>query len=61
MSWDEPPKPKPTLTVGMPLDTVSVGELEEMVEEFKAEIERLEAEITKKRSQKSAADAFFKS
>jgi uncharacterized small protein (DUF1192 family) len=58
--WDDEPRPKPVLTVGMPLDTISVDELREMVADYQAEIVRVEAEITKKQQQKSAAAGFFK-
>jgi len=58
--WDDEPRPKPVLTVGMPLDTISVDELREMVADYQAEIVRVEAEIAKKQQQKSAAAGFFK-
>jgi uncharacterized small protein (DUF1192 family) len=37
-----------------------VGELSERIAALKEEIARLEAEMAKKRSSKSAADSFFK-
>ena len=55
------PRPKPLLTVGEPLDTVSIAELAERVAAMQAEIIRIEAEISRKQASKSAADAFFKS
>ena len=45
--WDDEPRPKATLSIGMPLDTISAGELREMIETYQAEIARLEAEIAK--------------
>ena len=57
--WDDEPRPKATLSIGMPLDTISAGELREMIETYQAEIARLEAEIAKKEQQKAAAANFF--
>ena len=45
----------------MPLDTISAGELREMIKTYQTEIARLEAEIDKKEQQKAAAANFFKS
>lgn len=58
--WDDEPRPKATLSIGMPLDTISAGELREMIETYQTEITRLEAEIAKKEQQKAAAANFFK-
>lgn len=41
------------------LERLSVDELEEKITELKAEISLCEAEIEKKKAQKSAADALF--
>ena len=41
------------------LELFSVEELQERIEELKAEIAACEAELTKKQSHKSAADALF--
>jgi uncharacterized small protein (DUF1192 family) len=61
MDNDELPKPKREHVVGENLDTISVDELKLRVGILTAEIVRLEAEIVKKQSSKSAADAFFRS
>lgn len=42
------------------LEPMSVDELTEYVGELKAEIERVEAEISKKKAYASAASSFFK-
>jgi uncharacterized small protein (DUF1192 family) len=44
----------------LPLDSLGVEELRNYVEELKLEIARVEADITRKHSHRSAADAFFK-
>lgn len=43
----------------MPLDQMSIEELEARIEEVRKEIALCEQEIEKKRAQKSAADALF--
>jgi uncharacterized small protein (DUF1192 family) len=57
---DELPKKKITHELGQDLSLLSVAELTERVGLLKEEIARLEAEMTKKRASKSAADTFFK-
>lgn len=58
---DDKPRPKAdNNAVGADLYRLSVPELEERIEALKAEIERTQAEITKKRAQNSAAEALFK-
>lgn len=42
------------------LDSLSIDELRLYIEELKAEILRVEADISRKNSHRSAADAFFK-
>jgi uncharacterized small protein (DUF1192 family) len=42
------------------LDTLGIEELREYIEELKAEIVRVEADIGRKQGHRSAADAFFK-
>jgi uncharacterized small protein (DUF1192 family) len=59
MFFDEPEKPK-TKEFPARLDALSVKELEEYIADLKAEIERAQADITKKQSSRAAADAFFK-
>jgi uncharacterized small protein (DUF1192 family) len=57
---DERPKKKITHDIGQDLTLLSVGELNERVALMREEIARLEADITKKQSSRSAADMFFK-
>jgi uncharacterized small protein (DUF1192 family) len=57
---DERPKKKITHEIGQDLTLLSVGELNERVALMREEIARLEADITKKQSSRSAADMFFK-
>ena len=57
---DELPKKKIVHELGQELALLSVGELSERIAALKEEIARLEAEMTRKRSSKSAADSFFK-
>jgi uncharacterized small protein (DUF1192 family) len=61
MTFEDLPRPKPALTIGEPLDVISVNELQERIAAFEAEILRIKAEIQKKQASKAAADAFFKS
>ncbi len=60
MEPDDLPRPKPKLTVGEPLDVISIQELQERIAAFEEEIVRIRNEISKKQSSKAAADAFFK-
>ena len=60
MDADEPRKKSDAHEVGMVLDSLSVEELNERIGQLKAEIVRLEQEIEKKSSSRSAADSFFK-
>jgi uncharacterized small protein (DUF1192 family) len=57
---DDLPKKKIVHEMGQDLSLLSVGELGERVALLKEEIARLEAEMTRKRASKSAADTFFK-
>jgi uncharacterized small protein (DUF1192 family) len=57
---DDLPKKKIAHEIGQNLDLLSVGELGERVALLKEEIARLEAEMGRKRTSKSAADIFFK-
>lgn len=50
---------KPTPEKKLDLERFSVEELHERIEELKAEIVACEAELDKKQSHKSAADALF--
>ncbi len=42
------------------LDTMGVAELRDYIDELKAEIARVEADIERKQGHRSAADAFFR-
>ena len=44
----------------LPLDLLGVAELNEYIDELRAEITRVEADIARKQSHKAAADAFFR-
>jgi len=57
---DDLPKKKTVHELGQDLSLLSVGELGERVNLLKDEIGRLEAEIARKRSSQTAANAFFK-
>jgi uncharacterized small protein (DUF1192 family) len=64
MSWDDE-TPKPTgraapITVGEPLTTFSVAELEARIAALTQEIERVREELGAKRAHEAAAAAFFK-
>ena len=54
------PKPKSQMTVGEPLATLSIGELEQRIKALEAEIARVRAEIEKKQAHEAAAAALFK-
>jgi uncharacterized small protein (DUF1192 family) len=61
MAQDEDaPPPKRRRLEPLPLDSLGVKELRAYIEELKLEIARVEADITRKQSHRSAADAFFK-
>jgi uncharacterized small protein (DUF1192 family) len=60
MDIDDRPKPKPVLTIGENLDTISVAELQERVLRLEEEIARVKTEIQRKTASKAAADSFFK-
>jgi uncharacterized small protein (DUF1192 family) len=58
---DLPKKRKIQHELGSDLSSLSIDELTDRISELKKEVERLEAEITRKRSVQSAADAIFRS
>jgi uncharacterized small protein (DUF1192 family) len=61
MDWDDArPKPSKSTSIGDNLETLSVAELEQRISDFAAEIERVKAELTKKRAHENAAAALFK-
>ena len=57
---DEGPVRKRARLERLVLDTWGIAELREYIDELKAEIARVEADINKKQGHRSAADAFFK-
>jgi uncharacterized small protein (DUF1192 family) len=61
MDWDDlKPKPKPGVTLGEDLKTLSVGELEARIADLQREIERVQAELGAKKAHEAAAAAVFK-
>lgn len=61
MDWDEMrPAPPKGVSIGDNLESLSVAELEARIAAFSAEIERVKAELAKKRSHEAAAAALFK-
>jgi uncharacterized small protein (DUF1192 family) len=57
---DDLPVRKPRRLEPLRLDSLSVDELHDYVGELRAEIARVEADVVRKQSHRSAADAFFK-
>ena len=57
---DDRPKKKLVHEIGQDLALISVKELQERIALLREEIARLEADIAKKQSSRSAADRFFK-
>jgi uncharacterized small protein (DUF1192 family) len=57
---DDRPKKKVAHEIGQDLTLLSVTELQERIALMQAEIARLEADLAKKQSTRSAADLFFK-
>ena len=57
---EEPRKPVRRHEIGQDLSLLSVGELRERIEQLKAEIARLEADIQAKGATKDAAEALFR-
>ena len=57
---DDLPKPK-TKEFPRNLESLSIGELNEYIDELKAEIQKAEADIGKKKASQDAAANFFKS
>jgi len=58
--FDEEIKKPKAHEVGMPIDTMSVGELNERIAQLEAEIVRLRAAIEARGATRKAADAAFK-
>ncbi|MFZ5690825.1 MAG: DUF1192 domain-containing protein [Pseudomonadota bacterium] len=57
---DDRPKKKIAHEIGQDLTFLSVAELNDRIALMREEIARLEADIAKKQSSRSAADMFFK-
>ena len=57
---EEPRKRAPVHEIGQDLSLLSVAELAERIEQLKAEIARLEADMHAKDKTKSAAEALFR-
>lgn len=57
---DDRPKKKIAHEIGQDLTLLSVAELQGRIALLREEIARLEADIAKKQSSRSAADQFFK-
>lgn len=57
---DEPKKKAKVHEIGENLERLSAGDLTERIGQLKAEIVRLEAELSTKGASKAAAEAFFK-
>lgn len=61
MDWDEArPAPRASASIGDNLETLSVAELEQRIAAFADEIERVKAELARKRAHENAAEALFK-
>ena len=58
LTEDEPQRPAPAPAT--PLDRMGIGELEGHIAGLRAEIARAEAEITRKKGLRSAADGVFR-
>lgn len=57
--YDQPPRKRQRLEKLL-LDTLGVAELHDYIAELREEIARVEADIGRKQSHRSAADAFFR-
>jgi uncharacterized small protein (DUF1192 family) len=57
---DDRPRPPARRLTPLPLDLLGVDELTAYVAELRDEIARVEAEMGRKQSHRSAADAFFR-
>jgi uncharacterized small protein (DUF1192 family) len=62
MDWDDlrPAPPSKSASIGENLETLSVAELEQRIALLQSEIERVQAELAKKRAHENAAAALFK-
>jgi uncharacterized small protein (DUF1192 family) len=61
MDWDElKPKPAKAITLGEPLESLSIGELEARIAALEAEIQRVKDNVARKKAHEAAAAAVFK-
>ncbi len=61
MDWDDVrPKPKLGPSLGEPLDSLGISELEARIAELREEIARVEAELARKKAHEAAASQLFK-
>lgn len=60
MDDEDKPKTQAAHEVGMRLDDLSIGELEERIAVLEGEIERLRQAVSTKTASRSAADSVFK-
>ncbi len=61
MDWDDAkPKPKKSIEIGEDLKVHSLAELAERVAALTAEVERVTAEMTRKKAHNDAAEGLFK-
>jgi uncharacterized small protein (DUF1192 family) len=62
MDWSELEPKKPEVhSLGADLSKLSVGELKELAQSLRGEIERVEAALEAKKASKDAAESAFKS
>lgn len=57
---DDLPQRRTSRLEKLPLDLLGIDELNEYIGELRTEIARVEADIARKQSHRSAADAFFR-
>jgi len=57
---DDPPPRKRTRLEKLVLDTLGIEELRDYIDELREEIARVEVDIARKGSHRTAADAFFR-
>jgi uncharacterized small protein (DUF1192 family) len=60
MQDEDEPRPKPRRLEKLPLATLGVDELRGYIDELRAEIARVEADIAGKSDHRQAAEAFFR-
>lgn len=60
MFEDDLPKPAAIYSLGDSLDKLSVGDLEELLQDLRQEVERVEQEFRRKSGGLSAAESLFK-